>query len=128
MELIWAVTGGGAFSNANHLLYFKEERHDRNKNRDDANDTPLRGLVGYLLGTNQCLLLWSKNTVAWLNVHGTMVSGTVLSAMKSYDFLCARYNVTALNLQSHCDQCSTTFEVRHRISCSKGGLVIVHHN
>ena len=30
-ELIWAMMGGGAFSNANHLLALREERRDRKK-------------------------------------------------------------------------------------------------
>ena len=36
-ELIWAVTGRGAFSNANHLLGIGEERGDGQKNQDEAN-------------------------------------------------------------------------------------------
>ena len=30
-ELIWAVTGGGTFSNADHLLALREERRDGHK-------------------------------------------------------------------------------------------------
>ena len=43
-------------------------------------------------------------------------------------FLCARYNVSPLNLQSHCDGCGTAFGVTHSLSCSIGGLVIARHN
>ena len=68
------------------------------------------------------------NTGAWLGARGTTVSGTVLSATEFCDFLCACYNVTPLNLQSHSDGCGTTFEVRHTLSRSKGGLAIVRHN
>ena len=35
-ELFWAVTGGGEFSNADHLRTLSEERHDRKKARDVA--------------------------------------------------------------------------------------------
>ena len=45
-ELIRDVTGGGAFSNADHLLALREERRERAKHRDDANNTTLKGLVG----------------------------------------------------------------------------------
>ena len=46
-ELIKDVTGGGgAFSNADHLLALREERREREKNRDDANNATLKGLVG----------------------------------------------------------------------------------
>ena len=35
-ELVRAVTGGGAISNANHLRTLSEEQRDRNKYRDVA--------------------------------------------------------------------------------------------
>ena len=37
-ELIWDVTGGGPFSNEDHLLALREERGDWHKNRNDTND------------------------------------------------------------------------------------------
>ena len=43
-------------------------------------------------------------------------------------FLCARYNVSPVNLQSHCDGCGTAFGVTHTLSCSIGGLAIACHN
>ena len=46
-ELIRDVTvGGGGFLNANHLLALREERHERAKNRGEANNSKLLGLVG----------------------------------------------------------------------------------
>ena len=42
--------------------------------------------------------------------------------------LCARYNVSPLNLQRHCVGCGTAFGVTHSLSCSIGGLVVVCHN
>ena len=46
-ELIRDVTvGGGGLSNADHLLALKEERHERAKKRDEANNSTLVGLVG----------------------------------------------------------------------------------
>ena len=59
-DLIWAVTGGGDFSNANNLLGLTEERIDGQKNRDDANDAKIKGLVGDLIGTDRCLILHAK--------------------------------------------------------------------
>ena len=38
------------------------------------------------------------------------------------------YNVSPVNLQSHCDRCGTAFRVTHALSCSIGGLVIARHN
>ena len=57
---------------------------------------------------------------------GTKVSGTVLSATEFRDFLCTRYNVSPLNLQSHWDGCGTAFGATHVLICSTGGLVIAH--
>ena len=42
-------------------------------------------------------------------------------------FLCAHYNVSPLNLQSHCDGCGTAFRVTHILSWSIG-LVIAYNN
>ena len=63
-----------------------------------------------------------------MSVHGTTVSGIVLSATELRDFLCARYNVSPLNLQSYCNGCGTSFGVTHTLSYSTGGLVIACHN
>ena len=43
-------------------------------------------------------------------------------------FLFARYNVSTVNIQSHCDGCVTAFGVTHKFSCSTGGLIIACHN
>ena len=79
-ELVRAVTGGGAFSNANHLRTLSEKRRYGNKYRDAAYETKLKGLVRNLKGTDKRLILRDKITGAWLSVHSTTVSGTFLSA------------------------------------------------
>ena len=43
-------------------------------------------------------------------------------------FLRARYKVSTLIPQSHCDGCGTVFVVTHELSYSIGGLVITCHN
>ena len=63
-----------------------------------------------------------------MSVRITTVSGTVISAMDFWDFLCARYNVSPLIIQSHCDGCGTSFGVTHTLICSIGGLVFARHN
>ena len=45
IELIRAMTGGGVFSNYDHLRTLVEERRDGKKDQDDANETKLKGLV-----------------------------------------------------------------------------------
>ena len=97
-ELVRAVTGGGAFSNAFHLWTTIEEKRDGKKDRDAAYETKLKGLVRDLKGTDKGLLLRAKSTGDWMNVRGTIVSGTVLSATEFWDFLYAGYNVYTLNL------------------------------
>ena len=61
-------------------------------------------------------------------VRGTKVSGPLLYATEFQDFLFARYNISPLNLQSHCNGCGTAFGVTRAIICSIGGLVIARHN
>ena len=120
--------GGEEFSNIDQLLALGEESYDRQKNRDDKNDSTLKGLVGDLLGTNLRLIVQAKNTDTWLSVQGTTVSGKVFSATTFCDFLCARYNVTTLNLHIYCDGCDNAFEVCHALSWIKGGLFIARQN
>ena len=79
-ELVWAVAGGGGLSNADHLWNLCEEKRDGKKDRDAAHESKLKGLVSDLKGTDKRLLIRAKSTGAWLSVHGTTVSGTVLSA------------------------------------------------
>ena len=62
-----------------------------------------------------------------MNVQGTTVTGTLLSATEFCDLLCARYDVTPPNLQNNCNWCGIAFDVCHSLSCRKGGLVIVYH-
>ena len=125
--LIRAVTGGGGFSNADHLRTLSQERRDGKESWEVAYESILKGLVSDLKGTDKRLLIRAKGTSEWLSVRGNTVSGTVLSATEFRDFLCACYNVSPVNLQSHCDRCVTAFGVTHALSCSIGGLVIVHH-
>ena len=81
VEIIGVVTGGGALSNADHLLIFSKERRDGQEKLDDANDATLKGLVGDLIGTNRRVILRAKNTGAWLNICGTPLTGTLFLDM-----------------------------------------------
>ena len=62
-ELVQAVTGGGEFSNADHLQTLGEERRERKKDRDAAYKTKLKGLVCDLKGTNTRLIPSIKSQV-----------------------------------------------------------------
>ena len=72
--------GEGKFPNAYHLLVLREERRDGKKIQDDFNNSKPKELVSGLDGTNHRLILCAKNTGAWLNIWGTAVPGTVLTA------------------------------------------------
>ena len=111
-----AVTGGEAYSNADHLRTLGEERRDGKKYREAKNQTKLKGLVCNIKGNKRRLILRNKRAGAWLSICGTTVSGTVMSATEFRNFLCARYNVSSLNLLSHCDRCGTAFGVTHTLS------------
>ena len=75
-----------------------EERCDGKKDRDVAYENKLKGLVRDLKGTEKCLILCAKSTGACPSVRSTAVSGTVLSSTEFWDFLCAHYNVSSLNI------------------------------
>ena len=75
------MTGGGKFSNVDHLWTLSEERRDGKEALDVAYESILKGLVSDLKGIDKRLLLHAKIKGTWLSVHGTTVSGTVLSAM-----------------------------------------------
>ena len=71
---------GGELYNADQLWTLIEERLDGKKDQDVAHKSRFKGLVLDLKGTDKCLLLRAKITGAWLSVHGTTISSTVLSA------------------------------------------------
>ena len=73
-ELIRAVTARGSFFNVDHLRTLREERRDRQKYREIANKTKLKGLVRDLKVTNICLIIRTKSIGAWLIIRGTIVS------------------------------------------------------
>ena len=77
---------GKAFSNADHLWNLSEEQRDRNKDRDVSYESRLKVLVRDIKGTDKRLLLHAKITGAWLSVHGTTVSGTVIFATEFCSF------------------------------------------
>ena len=52
-EMVWAVTGGGALYNADHLWTLSEERRGGNKYRDASYESKLKGLVSKLKGTDK---------------------------------------------------------------------------
>ena len=58
----------------------REERRDRQKIRDDANDVKLKGLVKELKAIQLHLILCTKNKGYWMTIQGTMLTGTVLEA------------------------------------------------
>ena len=80
------MTGGGAFSNADHLRTLSEERRDGKKSGNVAYISRLKGLVSDLKGTDKPLLLRAKIIGAWLSLRGSTVLGTVLSATEFWDF------------------------------------------
>ena len=61
--MVLALTGGGEFSNADHICTLSEERSDRNKDRDAAYKTKLNGLVSDLKVTDKRLILRAKSQV-----------------------------------------------------------------
>ena len=63
-ELVRAVTGGGAFSNSDHLRTLSEEQRDGKKDRDVVHKSRLKGLVSDLKGNDKRLLLRAKSTGA----------------------------------------------------------------
>ena len=62
-----------------------------------------------------------------MTIWGTTVTVTVLVATEFCAFLYMHYDVTPPNSQNIYSW-SSSFSVGHRLSCSKGGLLIAHHN
>ena len=60
--MIRDVTGGGEFSNAEHLWTLGYERRDRKKDQEAAYETKLKGYFRNLKGTNRRLILHTKIT------------------------------------------------------------------
>ena len=67
-ELIGALTGERVFSTSNHLRDVKEERQDRKKNRENANNVKLGGIVNDQGKFEKCLFLRSKHMGSWMSI------------------------------------------------------------
>ena len=129
-EQSFIYDGGRRFSNVDQLLALREEIYDGQKNRDCVNDAKLKILVRYPNTTNHRLIICAKITGVCMNVRGTMVTGTVLVATEFCDLLCTCYYSTPSppKLQSKCDSCVTSLNVRHTLRYRKVGLVIARQN
>ena len=68
------------FSNADHLWTLSEEQREGKEARDVAYESRLKGFLSDFKGTDKRLLLCTRSKGPWLSVHGTTVSGIVLSA------------------------------------------------
>ena len=108
---------------------YDSHRYEGHKYWNKANKTKLKGFVRYLKDMDRRLTLRIKNTGAWLIVHGTTVSGTVLSATEFWDFLWAHYNAPPplTSRATVTDVVPPSDRVAH-LSAGTRILVIVRHN
>ena len=63
-----------------------------------------------------------------MSILSTAVSGTLLLATESRDFLCSYYYFTPLNLQIHCNWYGTASNICHTLIWIRRGQVIARHN
>ena len=92
--MIRDVAGEREFSTTNHLQAVIEKSIEGKKLQDDINDAKLEVIVMDLNTLYHCIFLHTKLNGSWLTVWVTVVTGTVLLAMKFRDFWCTHYNVT----------------------------------
>ena len=100
-ELIRAVKGESEFPTADNLQAVKEERSDGRKTWDNIKEAKLEEFVKTLDAFDRHLFFRTKQTGSWLIAQGTMVTGTVLSAMEYHDFVCTCYKITPPNLEKY---------------------------
>ena len=62
-----------------------------------------------------------------MNIWGNTVTDTVLAATWFRDLFAHIMMLPLYNLPIKCDICGTSFDVRHRIRYSKGGIIIARH-
>ena len=67
------MTGGGAFSNTDHLQTLGEKQRDWKKDRDVAHEYRIKGLVNDIKSTDKRLLIRAKITGAWMSVHSLQI-------------------------------------------------------
>ena len=127
MELIRAMKGESGFSTTDILQAVKEEIRDGRKTRDDVNEAKVEVIVDTLDTFDHHQFLRAKQTGSYMNIQGTTVTGTVLSAMVFCVFLCTCYNVNPPNLQNKFNGFFWTFSICHRLSCRNVGIIITRH-
>ena len=80
LQADWCSHGWELYSTADHIWVVKENRRDRKKDWDGANDVKLREIVSDQSAFNKRLFLRANHTYSWMRVQGTRVTVTVLSA------------------------------------------------
>ena len=70
----------------------------------------------------------AKEMGIWLTAYSSILNGTELAADKFRDNLHLCFGFEPVGLQETCDGCGAHFSVEHRLSCKKGGLVLVQHD
>ena len=94
-ELIRDMKGERKLSTDDHVWAVYQERIDSRKTQDDVNNSKLEVIVNNLGDFDSRILLRAKQSVSWMTVRGTTVTGRLLSPMELRDFLCACYNDTS---------------------------------
>ena len=69
-----------------------------------------------------------KGSGAWLTRLPSQYEGTQLTRDEWHDNVSLRYGMRPANLPQQCDGCGANFNVRHALTCKKGGLVTWRHN
>ena len=65
---------------------------------------------------------------AWLTINPRESNESHLSAGEFRDGLFVRYGLHPSRLQGRCDGCGAKTNLKHAMSCAKGGLIIGRHN
>ena len=104
--MIGAVMGESKFSTADHILAVKGDRRDDKNYVDVANDAKLWGIISVQGAIKKHVFLRTNHTGAWMSVHVTTVTITVLTALEFCDFYVLNIKLTPL-----------TFKINTTVSC-----------
>ncbi len=127
-HLLAALRGRDPFRTVDHLAVMNAVKPELKFRSRERYDLALDTIVTNLPCDDRRTILRGKDSGQWLSAVPSTFNGTELSKQEFQDALLLRYAKSPGDLQSHCDGCGATFNVRHGLACKHGGLVISRHN
>jgi hypothetical protein len=126
--LVRSLWVGTALDANMHGRHAGLKRQLAQKKPEVANEQIFAQLLAAADTSSKRQMLRAKETGLWLITMPNRINATELSADEFWDSRRLQLGLTLLGLRDWCDGCGHGFWLGHRMTCKKGGLVLLRHN